>query len=122
MQNRTISFQTTNIIGGGRNTSNSFRIYRPKSFTHITPVALARKTPPGFSIETAAGLSPSCYRGYRVMKIFAIIPLSPSVLDPSNSGRNVSSIASSELHPSATSLAAASVSRVDIVHEISCLP
>lgn len=59
---------------------------------------------------------------YRVMKIFAIIPLSPSVLDPSNSGRNVSSIASSELQPSATSLAAASVSRVDIVHDISCLP
>ena len=56
------------------------------------------------------------------MKIFAIIPLSPSVLVPSNSGRNVSSIASSELHPSATNLAAASVSRVDIVQEISCFP
>ena len=49
-----------------------------------------------------------------VMKILATMPLSPSVLVPSKSGRKVSSIASSELHPSATSLAAASVSRVDI--------
>ena len=47
------------------------------------------------------------------------MPLSPSVLVPSNRGRNVSSIASSEVHPSATSLAAASVSRVEIVHDIS---
>ena len=39
-------------------------------------------------------------RNYRVMKIFATIPLSPSVLVPSKSGRNVSSIASSELHQS----------------------
>ena len=59
---------------------------------------------------------------YLVMNIFATTPLSPSVRVPSKSGRNVSSIASSEVHPSATSLAAASVSRVDIVHDISCLP
>ena len=59
---------------------------------------------------------------YLVMNIFATTPLSPSVLVPSKSGRKVSSIASRELHPSATSLAAASVSLVDIVHEISCFP
>ena len=53
------------------------------------------------------------------MKIFATIPLSPSVLVPSNSGRNVSSIASSGLQPSATSLAAESVSRVEIVQDSS---
>ena len=37
---------------------------------------------------------------YLVMNILATMPLSPSVLVPSNKGRNVSSIASSELHQS----------------------
>ena len=55
------------------------------------------------------------------MNILLTIALSPSVLLPSKSGRNVSSIASRAVHPSETSLAAASVSRVDIEHEISCL-
>ena len=38
------------------------------------------------------------YSYYLVMNIFATIPLSPSVLVPSNNGRKVSSIASSEFH------------------------
>ena len=38
------------------------------------------------------------------MKIFAIIPLSPSVLVPSKSGRNVNSIASNEVQPSTNRL------------------
>ena len=58
---------------------------------------------------------------YLVMKILLTTDRSPSSFVPSKSGRNVRSIASSALHPSPTSLAAASVSLVEIVQLSSCL-
>ena len=94
---------------------------REKEYTNLT-IFLSSSPVADIFFPGGTPLPPGEGHAYLVMKIFATTPLSPSVLVPSNSGRNVSSIASSELHPSATSLAAASVSRVDIVHEISCLP